>query len=53
MIIAAAFRFEGKVYALPAPARHGDIIHYMVRRGAADSVPSSAEQVWVPKIRGI
>lgn len=30
MIVAAAIRHEGVVYALPAPARHGNVIHYAV-----------------------
>ena len=27
MIVAAAIRFEGRNYALPAPSRHHDIMH--------------------------
>ena len=27
MIVAAAIRYEGKTFALPAPARHGDILN--------------------------
>lgn len=30
MIVAAAIRLDGKVYALPAPARHHNVIHHMV-----------------------
>ena len=33
MIVAAAIRQGEKVYALPAPARHHDIIHYLHRIG--------------------
>lgn len=29
MIVAAAVKFEGKVYALPAPARHHDVLWHI------------------------
>lgn len=36
MIVAAAIRHQGKVWALPAPARHHNIIHLMVQQGATE-----------------
>jgi hypothetical protein len=33
MIVAAAIKIDGRVYGLPAPARHHDIIHMLAERG--------------------
>ena len=34
MIVAAAIRLDdGNLYALPAPARHHNIIHFLTRKG--------------------
>lgn len=39
MIVAAAIRLDGDLYALPAPARHGDIIHWIVANTEHERVP--------------
>jgi hypothetical protein len=43
MIVAAAIRLDGKVYALPAPARHGNVIRRICERTGRKSVPFEPE----------
>lgn len=50
MIVAAAIRQDGVVYALPAPARHHDVIHHMVGRGLPR--PITGEQGFIDHHRG-
>ncbi len=46
MIVAAAIKHEGKVYALPAPARHGDVIKHIYER-TGGPVPRASEQGFI------
>lgn len=53
MIVAAAIRHpDGRVFALPAPARHGDIIRWIVQNGIAERVPGEWEQGFVDSSDG-
>ena len=52
MIVAAAIRYRGAVYALPAPARHSDVIRWMVETGQDDHVPATAEQGFIDSEAG-
>lgn len=48
MIVAAAIRdMGGKVYALPAPARHHDIIRHIVENSVVDRVPAKWDQGFI------
>lgn len=48
MIVAAAIRSpEGQVFGLPAPARHGDIIRWIVENEYAKTVPPSWRQGFI------
>lgn len=37
-IVAAACRWQGEVYSLPAPARHGDVMRHINRHADADAI---------------
>lgn len=51
MIVAAAIKGENnKVYALPAPARHHDVIHVMAQAGLP--TPIKGEQGFIDSERG-
>lgn len=52
MIVAAAIKHEGTVYALPAPARHHNIIEYMVVEHGYERVPGDAEQGFIDSQEG-
>jgi len=45
MIVAAAIKIDGRVYGLPAPARHHDIIRRLARDGMP--TPISGEQGFI------
>lgn len=45
MIVAAAIKLDGRVYGLPAPARHHDIIRMLAKRG--HDVPINGEQGFI------
>lgn len=51
MIIAAAIKQDGKLFALPAPARHHDVIHYMVNHLRLPP-PITGEQGFIDHERG-
>ena len=52
VIVAVAIRLDGKVWALPAPARHHDVIHRIVSSGDRTRAPASAEQGFVDSSLG-
>ncbi len=52
MILAAAIRFDGTVWALPAPARHHDVIHRMFDAKGVARVPGRAEQGFIDSEAG-
>lgn len=51
MIIAAAIRHKGEIYALPAPARHHDIIRH-INKKTGDVVPGNSKQGFIDSDRG-
>ena len=51
MIVAAAIRLNGVVWASPAPARHHDVIRHVVGPTLA-RVPGWAEQGFIDSRRG-
>jgi len=51
MIVAAAILFDGKVYALPAPARHHNIIHHMAENVGLPT-PIRGDQGFIDSERG-
>lgn len=52
MIVAAAIRLDGRVYALPAPARHHDVIRWIVENTHHERVPGSADQGFIDSEMG-
>ena len=52
MIIAAAIRHKGKTYALPAPARHHDVIHHIVISTCGQSVGGDSPQGFIDSEKG-
>ena len=51
MIVAAAIRQDGVTYRLDPPARHGDIIHWMVEDGHVPA-PVAGTQGFIDDIEG-
>ncbi len=53
MIVAAAIRsaVNGAVYALPAPARHHDVIHFMAAKAGLPK-PIKGDQGFIDSERG-
>lgn len=52
MIIAAAVRHAGRVYALPAPARHGDVLVYMYDQGCPTPPYGDATEGFIDSEQG-
>jgi hypothetical protein len=53
MIVAAAIRnWDGRVHALPAPARHGHVIHWIVENTDVERVPGDWKQGFIDSDRG-
>lgn len=52
MIIAAAVRRGAKVYALPAPARHGDVLDLMAEALPDEPWPIDGDQGFIDSEQG-
>lgn len=42
-VVAAAIRVDGKVYSLPAPARHHDVIKHVMESGVTSLFPQESQ----------